>query len=277
MKKCIIPIAGNGTRMFPSTQLMNKSLFPLVDKQGNCKPIIHIIIEEALTILAEDGQIGIVIHPSDRPNLEKYFKSEIKEVYYNNSPKQVEELLNLRKKITFIEQEGYDGYGKAVLICKEFVGDDYFVVMLGDHVYTSKSKESCAKQLYKIHKKYGKSVTSLDLCNEKELHINGILKGEEKYDYVQIEEIKEKPTKEYAREHLKPKIGEMYLCFFGIEILSKSIFPYLEKRYEKGKELNLRDAMGDLKEELLGVFIEGKRHDTGLPREYAKSMYEFQL
>lgn len=265
--------------MFPETQLMNKSLFPLVDKNGICKPIIHIIIEEALTILSEDGKIGIVIHPSDKESLDKYFLNGIKDDYSKSSPKQVEELLNIRKRITFIEQKGYDGYGMAVLTCKEFVGDDYFVVMIGDHVYTTKTKDSCAKQLYKIHKKYGKCVTSLDLCSELEISLNGILKGEEIYDYVKILEIQEKPSKEYAREHLKPRIGEMYLCFFGIEILHKNIFPFLEKRYEKGKELNLRDAMSDLNQsqEIYGVFIQGKRHDTGNPREYAKSMYEFQL
>ena len=49
IQKAVIPIAGYGTRLFPATKAVPKALFPIVAQDGIAKPIIQLIIEEALT------------------------------------------------------------------------------------------------------------------------------------------------------------------------------------------------------------------------------------
>ncbi|RKU20023.1 hypothetical protein C6501_00850 [Candidatus Poribacteria bacterium] len=51
IQKAIIPIAGYGTRLFPVT----KALFSIIAQDGLAKPIIQLIIEEALTVGVEEA------------------------------------------------------------------------------------------------------------------------------------------------------------------------------------------------------------------------------
>jgi len=48
IRKAVIPAAGHGTRLLPATKGVKKELFPLVDRDGSIKPIIQVIIEEAV-------------------------------------------------------------------------------------------------------------------------------------------------------------------------------------------------------------------------------------
>ena len=48
VKKCVIPVAGYGTRLFPATKAIPKAFFPIVDIDGYAKPIIQIIVGEAI-------------------------------------------------------------------------------------------------------------------------------------------------------------------------------------------------------------------------------------
>ena len=59
VRKAIIPAAGFGTRMYPATKALKKELLPIVGKDGRAKPIIQIIIEEAVSAGIEE--IGIVV------------------------------------------------------------------------------------------------------------------------------------------------------------------------------------------------------------------------
>ena len=72
------------------------------------------------------------------------------------------------------------GFGHAILCAKTFVGNDPFFVLLGDHVYTTDhdQQKTCAQQLVDVYEKFGKSVTSMGLCDEGELSVNGIINGE---------------------------------------------------------------------------------------------------
>ncbi|MDE5097612.1 MAG: sugar phosphate nucleotidyltransferase, partial [Trichodesmium sp. St16_bin4-tuft] len=64
VRKAVIPAAGFGTRMFPVTKVVKKELFPIIDKDGRAKPIIQIIIEEAISGGIEE--VGVVVQESDR-------------------------------------------------------------------------------------------------------------------------------------------------------------------------------------------------------------------
>ncbi len=128
VRKAVIPAAGFGTRFLPATKAMAKEMLPIVDK-----PTIQFIVEEAIASGIED--ILIVTGKSKRP-IEDHFDSNI-ELEANLREKGKNELLELVQETTglrihFVRQSYPLGLGHAVLQAKAFVGDEPFVVMLGD-------------------------------------------------------------------------------------------------------------------------------------------------
>ncbi len=109
---------------------MAKEMLPIVDK-----PTIQFIVEEALKSGIED--ILIVTGKAKRP-IEDHFDSNI-ELETNLSEKGKTELLKLVEETTdvnlhFIRQSHPKGLGHAVLQARAFIGNEPFVVMLGDDI-----------------------------------------------------------------------------------------------------------------------------------------------
>jgi UTP--glucose-1-phosphate uridylyltransferase len=48
VRKAVIPVAGYGTRLYPASKAIKKELFPIVDTDGMAKPLLQVIIEEAI-------------------------------------------------------------------------------------------------------------------------------------------------------------------------------------------------------------------------------------
>ena len=63
VRKAVIPVAGLGTRMFPYTKAVPKTLLPVVTPDGVAKPVIQVIVEEALSAGVEE--IALIIQPED--------------------------------------------------------------------------------------------------------------------------------------------------------------------------------------------------------------------
>lgn len=112
----------------PATKAMAKEMLPIVDK-----PTIQFIVEEALKSGIED--ILIVTGKAKRP-IEDHFDANI-ELEMNLQEKGKTDLLKLVEETTdvnlhFIRQSHPKGLGHAVLQARAFVGNEPFVVMLGD-------------------------------------------------------------------------------------------------------------------------------------------------
>jgi UTP--glucose-1-phosphate uridylyltransferase len=73
IQKAVIPIAGYGTRLFPATKAVPKALFPIIAQDGFAKPIIQLIIEEALTAGVEE--VCLVAQPQQVEPIATYFSS----------------------------------------------------------------------------------------------------------------------------------------------------------------------------------------------------------
>ena len=85
VRKAVIPAAGFGTRLFPSTKAVKKEFFPIIDQDGRAKPVIMAIVEEAVTAGIEE--VGIVVQKGDRALFEDFFKAPpTKELFNKLSP-----------------------------------------------------------------------------------------------------------------------------------------------------------------------------------------------
>lgn len=289
VSKAIIPAAGFGTRLFPATKAFKKEFFPIIDRDGKAKPVILLIIEEALSAGIEE--IGIVIQSRDKNLFEEFFKQPPSPDLFKKLSQENQQysqyLQQIGSKITLLVQDQQDGYGHAVYCTKDWISNEPFLLLLGDHIYRSNTNISCAKQLVEVYQKVNKTTIGLTIMPEEIIHKAGIVTGDwqEINSLLKITQLVEKPNLDYARSHLhtmKMKDNE-FLAIFGMYILETQIFDYLEQeithnlRY-KG-EFQLTTCLEKLRQDqgMIGYQIQGEYFDTGMPQFYRQTMIDYLM
>jgi len=287
IRKALIPAAGFGTRLFPASKALKKELFPIIDKDGKAKPVIMALVEEALSAGIEE--VGIVVQNRDRQMFEEFFALPPTIDHYNKLSKdhQAESryLQELSHRITFINQDRQEGFGHAVYCAREWIDNEPFLLMLGDHLYASDSHISCTQQLIEAYEKEGKSVVGMRKTPIDEISSYGCVGGvwKEKDEILSVTEFFEKPDIEYARRYLKIDGLEpdTFLTVFGIYIVTHNIFNYLEEHithnFREWGEFQLTSCLDRLRQEegISGYLVQGKRFDIGNPAVYRQTLIDF--
>lgn len=288
VRKAIIPAAGFGTRLFPATKATKKELFPIIDRDGIAKPAILLIIEEALQAGIEE--VIIIVQKDDLNDFHNFFNTQISIENYNKLPPHFQEysrrILEIGQRVKFIIQNNQEGFGHAIYCTREAIGDEPFLLLLGDHIYRSNNNASCVQQLLDAYQKHGVSVVGLRLTPQEEIANFGTIAGiwQEQNRLLNITEFAEKPTLEYARTNLRtPGLPEdQFLTIFGQYILKPEVFEYLEEHIqhnirERG-EFQLTSALDRLRQSdgFLGLVIDGRRFDIGLPDYYLDTLVKFR-
>jgi UTP-glucose-1-phosphate uridylyltransferase/mevalonate kinase len=287
VRKVVIPAAGFGTRLFPATKAAKKELFPVVDRDGIAKPAILIIIEEALE--AGIDEVIIVVQESDLEDFRSLFNEQISIENYNKLPSQFQEyshrLLEIGRHVTFAVQNAQEGFGHAVYSAREAVGDEPFLLMLGDHLYRSEGETSCARQLLEAYQRHGQSIVGMRRTPEEQIGSFGTVTGVwlEDEDLLNISAFAEKPNLDFARTNLRvPGLPEgEYLTLFGQYILKPELFDFLKENIENNVrehgEFQLTPTLDRLRQEdgFLGLVIAGKRFDIGRPEGYLETLQTF--
>ena len=287
VRKAIIPAAGFGTRLFPATKVVKKELFPIIDRDGRAKPIIMAIVEEAISAGIEE--VGIVVQKGDRALFEDFFKAPpSKELFNKLSPQNQEYsqyLQELGSRITILTQDEQEGYGHAVFCTKAWVNDEPFLLLLGDHVYSSNTEISCARQVLDVYEQVNQSVVSLTVMPAEIIHKAGCVTGiwQEPDSILSITQLYEKPDIEYARKHLHMEgmADDQFLAVFGMYVLKPKIFDFLEEHInhnirERG-EFQLTSCLDRLRQEdgITGYLVKGQYFDTGMPEFYRQTIIDF--
>jgi UTP--glucose-1-phosphate uridylyltransferase len=190
------------------------------------------------------------------------------------------------RRVSFAIQPVQEGFGHAVYCARQAVGDEPFLLMLGDHLYRSHGTRSCAQQLLDAYHRHGISVVGLRRTAEDQIANFGTVTGVwlEEDRLLNVTEFAEKPTIDYARTNLGVPgwpAGE-YLTVFGQYIIEPQLFGYLEEHItnnvrERG-EFQLTSALDRLRQEhgFMGLVIEGQRYDIGLPEYYLETLRAFR-
>lgn len=288
VRKAVIPAAGFGTRLFPATKAVKKEMFPIIDATGRAKPVILAIVEEALSAGIES--VGIVVQPSDRELFETFFQARPEGEYGQKlAAKQgdyIEYLQAVGERVTILTQETQEGFGHAVFCAQDWVQQEPFLVLLGDHVYKSERDVSCATQMLCVFERCGQSVISLEVSPAAEISHRGCVTGTWKEPDVllAVTRLVEKPEVEYARQHLHvPGMApDQLLSIFGMYVLLPQIFDYLaaqirDNQRDRG-EFQLTSALEQLCQDLgmVGYRVQGRSFDTGLPDAYRQALIEFR-
>lgn len=241
IKKAVITAAARNQRILP--------LQTLVDQDGNQKPLLNIIVEEALRAGVED--ICIIVYPGDEASYRQ--ASSVHASY-----------------LRFIPQEAPLGYGHAVFCAREFVGDEPFLHMVGDHVYVSRNAKGCARQLVEVAATHSCSVSGVQPTRESLLPYFGAVGGQRvkgRQDLYLIERVVEKPTPTEAEQTLMVpglRAGH-YLCFFGMHVLTPTVMTILEGHLaQSGKDENIQlsPVLDELarREQYLALEAQGRRY-----------------
>lgn len=267
VKKAVIPAAGLGTRFLPATKAMAKEMLPIVDK-----PTIQFIVEEALQSGIED--ILIVTGKAKRP-IEDHFDANL-ELEMNLKEKGKTELLKLVEETTdvnlhFIRQSHPKGLGHAVLQARAFVGNEPFVVMLGDDLM--EDQVPLTKQLIDNYEKtHASTIAVMDVHHEDTSKYGIIDPGMEvEKGLFNVKNFVEKPAPENAPSDL---------AIIGRYLLTPEIFDILANQEPgAGGEIQLTDAIDTLNktQRVFAHQFNGKRYDVGDKFGFLKTSIEYGL
>ena len=288
VRKAVIPAAGFGTRLFPATKATKKELFPIIDRDGIAKPALLIIVEEAIEAGIEE--VIIIVQKDDLPDFQSFFNQQISIENYNKLSPQFQEysrrILDIGRRVTFVIQQNQEGFGHAVYSVREAVGDEPFLLMLGDHIYRSNSQISCAQQMLEAYQRHGVSVVGLKRTPQELIHSFGVVTGSwiEDDRLLGITEFAEKPNLDYARNNLRVQNlpEQEYLTVFGQYVIKPDLFDLLESNIrnnvrERG-EFQLTSALDRLRQidGFNGLVVDGRRFDIGIPEHYLETLQVFR-
>jgi UTP--glucose-1-phosphate uridylyltransferase len=261
VRKAVIPAAGMGTRFLPATKAVPKEMLPLIDK-----PALQYIVEEAVSVGITDilivtgrGKRDIEDHFDRSPELEGLLERSGKE----------EELEQMRAvarlaRIHYVRQGEPLGLGHAVGAARDHVGDEPFVVMLGDDLMHPKS--GILAGMLGAHERTGGSVLALKRVVGREVSLYGCAAVEPVGEsVVRVHDVIEKPTPEEAPSDL----GMM-----GRYVLTPAIFDAIARtRPGRGGEIQLTDAIKLLMESepVYGYTFNEGRFDVGNKIDYLKA------
>ncbi|WP_418966036.1 UTP--glucose-1-phosphate uridylyltransferase GalU [Cetobacterium sp.] len=268
--KAVIPAAGLGTRVLPATKAQPKEMLVIVDK-----PSLQYIVEE----LVESGITDIVIVTGRNKNsIEDHFdfSYELENTLERDGKfellKKIDDISSMAN-IYYVRQNHPLGLGHAILKAKSFIGDDPFVIALGDDIVYNPDVP-VAKQLIDVYEKYGSSVIGVQEVENRDVSKYGIVKPAAILDKNTVEMIDfiEKPTLEEAPSNL---------ACLGRYLLSGEIFKYLETTEPgKGGEIQLTDAILKMindNQKVVAYNFQGKRYDIGNKIGLLKANIEFGL
>ncbi len=287
VRKAVIPAAGFGARLFPATKAIKKELFPVVDAGGRAVPVILAVVEEALSAGVEE--VAIVIQERDRQVFEDLFYSAPPLDHYHRlsqaDRRYSDDLLELGHRVRLIVQEAQEGFGHAVHSARAFVGDEPFLLMLGDHLYRSANDVSCARQVVEEYARTGQSVVGLKAVGGADIYRFGCAAGDwtDGATRMNVTELVEKPTLDYARQHLRVAglSEDEFLSLLGLYVLTPHVFDLLAERIDnnlrEGGEFQLTPALDRLRQEegMSGCVIQGERYNVGMPDSYREALDNF--
>jgi len=273
IKKAVITAAARGERLYPVSDTVQKAMLPVIDTDGLHKPVLQIIADEAFGSGIEE--ICVVCAPGDaeryksafralRDNLSKSFKDA------EWARKEAAKLDQFLDRVQYVEQAEPLGYGHAVYCTKDFVGDEPFLLLLGDYLYVSNIREKgCAAQLIELATAEGCPVSAVNPTPEHLIGSYGTITGKHvpgRAGIYEVEKLIEKPSLSLAELELQTpglRIG-YYLCFFGMHVLTPAVFNLLEREIKAGsKSVLLTPALQELAQQdrYLALEVRGSRYD----------------
>ncbi|MBC8383445.1 MAG: glucose-1-phosphate thymidylyltransferase [Candidatus Cloacimonetes bacterium] len=224
--KALVLCAGKGTRLQPLTYSMPKHILPLANV-----PIVFHIIKKLVNLGITE--IGLIVG---------YMQEQIRETVGDGS--------QLGAKVTYIVQDKPKGLAHAVKMGQDFVGDDSFMVFLGDNIF----EDDLTNLVRRYNEEKPSCIINLKEVDDPQRFGVAVLDGDRIIKVVE-----------------KPKEPLSNLALAGVYIFDKVLFQAIDELEPSWRnEYEITDAIqGLIDKDLIvkGEILHGKWLDTGKPRD----------
>ncbi|MEA3187674.1 MAG: UTP--glucose-phosphate uridylyltransferase [Chthoniobacter sp.] len=261
IRKAVIPAAGFGTRFLPASKSQPKEMLPIVDT-----PTIQYVVEEAVSAGVTD--VLMIIGKGKRA-IEEHFDRNFDLENELAEKGRTAELAAMRRisdlaNVHFVWQKELNGLGDAVSYARCHVGNEPFLLLLGDTLI--ESRVPVTKRLSEIYDRYNESVVALEEVPRDKVGRYGVIGGKAiAGDVWLIDALVEKPD---------PATAPSNLVIAARYAFSPKIFDYIAKTQPgKNGEIQLTDAMQLMLQDsaMYGLLFEGRRHDIGNKLDFLKT------
>ena len=293
VRRAIVPVAGFGTRLYPSTRVIKKDFFPIPCPDGMVRPVILILLEE----LVQSGieEICLVLgSEEERQQYADFFEHPLSDDHLRKLNPEAQEyenhILDIGKKLHYVYQREKRGFGHAVYQAAQFAGNEPVLLLLGDTLYRSDTNKPCALQMIEDYERYNRLMVSIHPIPLAEVSRYGILHGvweDNDHSILNVSSMVEKPKASYAEEYLavRNKKGEKeYYSVFGQYILTPEVFSQLHEDIMQKEidgdhqtEIELTSALETVRKRsgMVGVRLRGRMFDMGNPAALTNAITEF--
>lgn len=267
----VVPVAGMGTRLLPATKSQPKEMLPV-----GRKPVVQYVVEEMV-------RVGIrrllFITGAGKTSIENYFDLNhelIQTLRESGKEELLAEFEFERAPIQYFytRQRQLLGLGHAVLCAAPFVGNQPFVVALGDSIIGLNAQSDIVKRMIECFEDTGaQAVIAFEEVPRTDVVHYGIAQPKTTGNVFPVADVIEKPSIEEAPSTLA--IAARY-------VFAPMIFDALRRTPPgKGGEIQLTDAIRLLLQEggtVYGVTLQGeRRYDIGNFDSYFRAFVEFAL
>jgi UTP--glucose-1-phosphate uridylyltransferase len=271
IRKAVIPVAGLGTRLLPATKSQPKEMLPV-----GRKPVVQYVVEEM--VQAGITEILLITGRAKRAIEDHFDRDEdlVTRLRAGGHEQLVDSLDYEVLPVTmfYTRQHAPQGLGDAIRYAEDFVGNEPFVVALGDTIITSGKHGVVSRMIESFQANKASGVIAVETVRPEDVYKYGIVSRVGEGDDFAITDLIEKPTINAAPSTLA--IAARYV--FGPELFSaiKATLP------DRKGEIQLVDAIKVLLAHSLsvrGVVLGAseKRYDIGNFESYFKAFIDFAL
>ena len=232
----IVPVAGLGTRLLPATKSQPKEMLPV-----GRKPVVQYVVEELTRVGMK--RVLFITGPG-KASIENHFDLNgelIQTLRESGKEDLLAELEYERATVQYFytRQRQLLGLGHAVSCARSFVGDQPFVVALGDSIIGMHAKSDVVQRMMRCyHEKRAAAVIAFEEVPSHDVSQYGIAQTKTPGDNGELFEILDLVEKPAVRE------APSNLAIAARYVLSPAIFEALaQTRAGKGGEIQLTDAI----------------------------------
>ena len=269
----VVPVAGRGTRLLPLTKSQPKEMLPV-----GRKPVVQYVVEELSR--CGIGRLLFVTGPG-KTAIENHFDLDVElitSLRETGKEELLEELAFEREDLEYFytRPRRQLGLGHAVLCAEPVVGQQPFVVALGDSIIGLHAQSQVVRVMIEQFEASGAdAVVALERVPPEDVIHYGIARPRNgQADVFELDDLVEKPEVSDAPSNLA--VAARY-------VFSPVLFDYLRKTPPgKGDEIQLTDAIRMLirdRRKVLGVCLPSgeQRFDIGNFESYFHAFVEFAL
>lgn len=271
VRKAVIPAAGLGTRFLPASKAQPKEMIAVVDKPG-----IQYVVEEAVRAGLDDI---LIVTSRNKSSVEDHFDRSLELEHHLEAAGKDEQLAEVRAipdlaQVHYVRQKEPLGFGHAVYVARQHVGDEPFAVMVPDEIVPppTENETDLMPQMLEVYERHAKSVVAVVRVPKEEAVAYGVVDPEWVDEHVaRIKDMVEKPPVEEAPSDLASR---------GRYVFTPEIFDALERTAAGiGDEIQLTDGIRILAEEqgAYAYVFTGKIMDVGKKLDYLKATVELAL